>query len=85
MKVKKWMKIENMDESWKPEYHWSCIAHLSAEDMLKSAVIEEKKFKHSPRVEADNPLGPKVWCQQEGLITVVICCKFKKNLFNLWF
>ena len=42
----------------KPEDHWSCIAHLSAEDMLKSAVIEEKKFKHSPRVGADNPLRP---------------------------
>ena len=52
--------------------------------MLKSAVIEEKKFKHSPRVGADNPLGPKILCQQEGLITMVICCKFKKNLFNLW-
>ena len=26
----------------KPEDHWSCIAHLIAEDMLKSAVIEEK-------------------------------------------
>ena len=26
----------------KPEDHWSCIAHLSAEDMLKSVVIEEK-------------------------------------------
>ena len=24
----------------------SCIAHLSAEDMLKSAVNEEKKFKN---------------------------------------
>ena len=32
----------------KPEDHWSCIAHLSAEDMLKSAVIKEKKLKHSP-------------------------------------
>ena len=42
----------------KPEDHWSCSAHLSAEDMLKSAVIEEKKFKHSLRVGADNPLGP---------------------------
>ena len=30
-----------------------------AEDMLKSAVIEEKKFKHSPRVGADNLLGSK--------------------------
>ena len=30
-----------------PEDHWSCIAHLSAEDfMLKPAVIEEKKFKN---------------------------------------
>ena len=27
----------------KTEDHWSCIAHLSAEDMLKSVVIEEKK------------------------------------------
>ena len=30
----------------KPEDHWSYIAHLSAEDMLKSVVIEEKKFKN---------------------------------------
>ena len=29
-----------------PEDHWFCIAHLSAEDMLKSVVIEEKKFKN---------------------------------------
>ena len=43
----------------KPEGHWSCIAHLSAEDMLKSAVIEEKKFKHSPWAGEDNTLGPK--------------------------
>ena len=43
-----------------------------------------KRSKHSPRVGADNPVGPKFWCQQEGLITMVICCKFKKNLFNRW-
>ena len=29
-----------------PEDHWSCIAHLSAEDMVKSVVIEVKKFKN---------------------------------------
>ena len=53
--------------------------------MLKSVVIEEKKFKHSPRVgETTNPLVPNFLCQQEGLITMVICCKFKKNFFNLW-
>ena len=52
--------------------------------MLKSVVIEEKKFKHSTWAGADNPLGPKFWCQQQGLITMVICCRFKKNLVNLW-
>ena len=30
-----------------PEDNWSCIAHLSAEDMLKSVVTEEKKFKNN--------------------------------------
>ena len=69
----------------KPEDHWYCIAHLSAEDMLKSVVTEEKKFEHSPWAVADNPLGTQFWCQQEGLITLVICCKFKKNLFEVWF
>ena len=61
-----------------------CFAHLIAEDMSKSAVIEEKTFKHSPWAGADNPLGPKFWCQQVGLITMVICCKFTKNPFNLF-
>ena len=50
--------------------------------MLKSVVIEEKKFKHSPWEGADNLLGPKFLCQQEGLITMVNCCKFNKNLLN---
>ena len=63
--------------------HWCCITHLSAEDMLKSAIFEEKKLKHSPYAGAENPLGPEFLCKQEGLITMVICCKFKKNLFNL--
>ena len=39
--------------------------------MLKSAVIVEKKFKHSPCAGADKPLGPKFLCQQEGLIRYV--------------
>ena len=78
---KKTLKKKTMK---KPEDHWSCIAHLIAEDMLKSAVIEQKTFKHSPWAGADNPLGPKFWCQQVGLITMVICCKFRKNPFNFW-
>ena len=35
--------ISNFYQYPEPEDHWSCIAPLSAEDMLKSAVIEEKK------------------------------------------
>ena len=31
---------------FEPEDHWSCIANLSAEDMLKSADIAAKKFKN---------------------------------------
>ena len=53
------LSFHSSDASFKPEDHWSCIAHLIAEDMLKSAVIEEKTFKHSPWAGADNPLGPK--------------------------
>ena len=48
--------------------------------MLKSAVIEEKKFKHNlARVGADNPLGPKFLCQQEGSFVASLI----KNLFTL--
>ena len=43
-----------MGGNLKPEDHWSFIAHLSAEDMLKSVVIEEKKFKHSHWVGAES-------------------------------
>ena len=40
---------------------------------------------YSPGTGADNPLGMKFWCQQEHLVTSVICCKFQKNLFEVWF
>ena len=40
---------------------------------------------YSPRAGADNPLGMKFWCQQEHLVTSVICCKFQNNLSEVWF
>ena len=36
-----------------PENRWSCIAHLNAEDMLKSAVTEEKFKKYLNLIEMD--------------------------------
>ena len=40
---------------------------------------------YSCRAGADNPLGIKFWCQEKGLITLLIFCKFQKNLFEIWF
>ena len=40
---------------------------------------------YSPRAGTDNPLGTKFWCQQKFLITLPICCQFKKNLLEVWF
>ena len=34
-------------QNQKPEDHWSCFAHLRAEDILKSVVTEEKKIKNT--------------------------------------
>ena len=34
--------------------------------MLKSAVLEEKKFKHNPWAGADNPLGPKIYVNRKA-------------------
>ena len=42
-------------------------------------------YMYIPRAGADNPLGTKFSCQQEHLVTSVICCKFQKNLFEVWF
>ena len=40
---------------------------------------------YSPRAGADSPQGTKFWCQQKGLIFLPICCKFQRNLFEVWF
>ena len=38
---------------------------------------------YSPRARADSPQETKFWCQQKGLITLPICCKFQRNLFEV--
>ena len=40
---------------------------------------------YSPGAGADNPQGTKFGCQQKGIITLPICCKFQRNLFEIWF
>ena len=40
---------------------------------------------YSPGAGANNPLWTKFWCQQKGLVTLPICCKFQKHTFEVWF
>ena len=40
---------------------------------------------YSPGAGAKIPLGMKFWCQHKHVVTSVSCCKFKKNLFEVWF
>ena len=40
---------------------------------------------YSPGAGADSPQGAKFGCQQKGIITLPICCKFQRNLFEVWF
>ena len=39
----------------------------------------------SPGAGAERPQGTKFWCQQKGLITFPICCKFQRNPLEVWF
>ena len=38
---------------------------------------------YSPEAGADSPQGTKFECQQKGIITLPICCKFQRNLFEI--
>ena len=38
---------------------------------------------YSPGAGADSPQGTKFGCQQKGIITLPICCKFQRNLFEV--
>ena len=40
---------------------------------------------YSPGAGVDSPQGTQFWCQQKGLITLPICCKFQSNTFEVWF
>ena len=55
---------------------WSLILYNFFHDLIHV---------YSPRAGVDSPQGTKVWCQKQGLITLPICCKFQRNLFEVWF
>ena len=55
---------------------WSLILYNLFHDLIHV---------YSPGAGTDSPQGTTFWCQQKGLITLPICCKFQKNLFEVWF
>ena len=55
---------------------WSLILYNFFHDLIHV---------YSPGAGADSPQGTKFGCQQKGIITLPICCKFQRNLFEVWF
>ena len=52
---------------------------------FKKSVISLILYNKFSLAGADSPQGTKFWCQQICLVTSFICCKFKKNVFEIWF
>ena len=66
----------------------SFVASLKKKTSLKSDFIQfffSWLNTCSPSAGAERPQGTKFWCHQKGLITFLICCKFQRNLFEVWF
>ena len=58
----------------------------SLKNVLKSDFIHSfhnLTHVYSPGVGTDSPQGTIFLCQQEGLITLPICCKLQRNLFEV--
>ena len=53
---------------------WSLILYFFLNDLIHV---------YRPGAGADSPQWTKFWCQQKGLITLPICCKFQKSLRSL--
>ena len=58
-------------------YHFAHLLQVLKQS-LWSMILNEFIHVYSPRAGTDNPLGTKFWCQQKFLITLPICCQFKK-------
>ena len=56
------------------------------EDWFYTFFFHDLIHVYSPGAGTESPHGTKVWCQQKGLTTLIpICCKFQRNLFEVWF
>ena len=65
---------------------WSFVASFKKISLKSDFIQFFHDFIHvySPRTGGDSPQGSKFWCQQKCLVTSFICCKFQKNVFEIW-
>ena len=76
---------DNILMSTENSCHFGHLLQVSKKSLLSLILynfFHDFTHVYSPRAGADNPLGTKFLCQQEHLVTLVICCKFKKK--SLW-
>ena len=45
--------------------------------------VNDLIYVYSPGAGTDSPQGTKFGCQQKGIITLPICCKFQRNRFEV--
>ena len=63
--------------------HFGHLLQVSKTISLKSDFIHFFMILYmyiAPGLGAVSPQGTEFWCQQKGLITLPICCKFQRNL-----
>ena len=68
--------------------HFIHLWHVSKKCLWRLILynfLHDLKHVYIPGAGTESPKGTKVWCQQKGLITLPICCKFQRNLFEVWF
>ena len=70
------LSFHSFDASFQKKCLWSLILYNLFYDLIHV---------YSPGAGADSPQGTKFGCQQKGIITLPICCKFQRNLFEVWF
>ena len=69
------LSFHSFDASFK-KCLWSLILYNLFYDLIHV---------YSPGAGADSLQGTKFGSQQKGIITLPICCKFQRNLFEVWF
>ena len=62
----------------------ACFKKFPLKSDFKQFFFHEFLHVYSPRAGADSPQATKFWCQQKCFVTSFICCKFQRNLFEVW-